>query len=198
MKITIALIRSGNTWDGRQQGRGLLDLPDRPLQVSERERLALRAGDGAYTLVSRVYCSTFDCALETARIIYPGLELYRDGRLDDYCIGEDNCGDPQELRENESFTRWLGRGELSGDPPGESPHKFAVRCSFAARGIMADMASTGIGTAAIITHRMVIITMLDALCIPKGHYVRRSIACGGGYLLSCDSQHGTMEIIGEL
>lgn len=192
MKLTMVLIRAGMTRSGRE-GRQLGTV-DEPLLDQERERLRERAGGGIYPEADLTYVSALYRCRETATLIYPRVPAVVLGNLRALDAGVFEGMTRDEILKDEAFSQWAEPTQLAACPQGEDPYRFRARCAQAFRLVVDEMCSKGFECTAIITHNLVIGTILQRICIPRSAYRNWDIQWGGGYVVEYDSIHSTAKL----
>ena len=158
-------IRHGMT-EGNRVGRyvGRMDLP---VCREGREELEKMKARYEYPDVQEVYCSPLLRCLQTADILYPDRFVSVVQELKEYDFGLFDGKNPEELRDNEAFSKWAEEKMASTLPFGESNDEFTARCMKAINNVLKDMQDRSVTSAAVITHGGVILRLMCLYDIEK-------------------------------
>lgn len=192
MELQIELIRSGLTASGKSGKRPAI--PDEELLEESKEALRKKAAARGPSEVRLVYASSTLRARQTAHLLYPNAPVAALNELRPMDLGVYDTMEYRDIAADKQFAQWGTRPELGAFSGGESPYVFQARCGRAFRKIVEEMASKGIGKAPVVTHRLVIVTILQRFCIPRSYYKDWEVPYGGGYVLLFD----TMRNLGEI
>jgi alpha-ribazole phosphatase len=187
VRLRIALIRHAHDSGGRLRG-----MADKPLTEKDSNFLRRKALRGVYPRAELVFSSGLARCVQTADIIYPNVPkvLLRDFRAPDY--GSFEGLNAKKLMQREDFVKWASSCALESYPGGEDPYAVTARSVGAFVGVAMEMAAKGLTTSAIISHRQVIISVLQRFQIPRSRYTHWEIPHGGGYLLIYDTLSGQL------
>ena len=155
---------------------GTTDVP-----LSEEGKTDLRRLDATadYPYAKVVFTSPLKRCTQTARIIYPEVEPLVIDQLSECSFGEWENKTADELRGDETFSRWLA-GDSSVKPPrGESNADFTRRICLMFESIVDGLIKTGTTDAAIVTHGGVMNTLLAVYGLPQAKPF--DWACDNGY-----------------
>lgn len=175
----IYFIRHGAV-DGVNLGR-YIGSTDVHLSEKGRQGLAEIKTDFGYPAVERVYTSPLVRCTETCSIIYPGQDYHTVGDLSECSFGEWEGKTAAELAGNPLFTQWLQNSDQTPPPGGESGKTFAQRVCRAFERIVEDLSAQNIGSAAIVTHGGVIMTLLAMYGLPQAESYRWRMDNGYGF-----------------
>ena len=185
MKQYVVLIRHGGTKSG-VEGRYVGTL-DEPLLDSAKEEITNKANRGVYPRAEMVFTSAQQRCRETARLIYPMIPSIVMDRLGALDVGACTGRRYHEIAGDEGFAHWADNRQLLPLGQGEPPHLFYTRCMLAFQDIVREAVSKGVKTAAVITHKMVIVSLIQRFCIPRSPYKNWAVPYGNGYLLQYDT-----------
>jgi alpha-ribazole phosphatase len=174
------LLRTGATGKAVGLGKifvGRLDLPLSEAGAAELERLA---GSRTYPGAQRVFSSPLLRCTQTADILYPGVPMERLDTLNDMDLGRFTGKTFEELRGDESFSRWLADSRENPPPRGERLDAYLERIAEGFTQLFTRMMEEKLTDIAVITHGGVIMTALAAMGLP-----RRPI-----HDWACDNGHG--------
>ena len=155
---------------------GTTDVP-----LSEEGKNAIRrlASTTDYPNVSVVFSSPLKRCVQTARRIYPDLEPLLIDQLMECNFGEWENKTAEELKGDESFSKWLA-GDSSVKPPrGESTADFTRRICLTFESIVDGLMKTGTTDAAFIMHGGVMNMLLAVYGLPQANPF--DWACDNGY-----------------
>lgn len=132
--MEITLIRHGATRGNIE--RRYIGRTDEELCKEGEEALRQMAAAGKYPSCSDarvVFSSPMRRCVQSAKIIFPDIETSKIVKIDD--LREMDFGSFEgktydELKADESYSRWLESGGKEGAPGGESVESFARRCVF--------------------------------------------------------------------
>jgi alpha-ribazole phosphatase len=193
MKLEFALIRHG-----RDSGDRLSGIADKPMNARDRRFVREKVKNGDYPKVELVFSSGLIRCIETARIIYPKLPAVVLKELLAPDMGFFDGKTVAALKKSEAFTEWAASAEAKEYPDGESPYAVSARAVEAFRLISQEMLSKGLMRVAVITHKHVILAILQRFYVPRNNYVDWHIPYGGGYLLRYDTFLSHVEIISKI
>ena len=175
------LIRHGQT-QGNIEHRYIGCRTDEPLCAAGIEDLRARA----YPAVHRVFVSPMRRCVETAGIIYPGVEqeVVDDFRECDF--GDFEGKNYAELNGRADYQAWIdSNGELPF-PNGESRKAFAARCA----GAFEKLLARGLdGDCALVVHGGTIMAIMERFAKPAGGYFDFQVKCGEGYMMGTDGRY---------
>ena len=176
------LIRHGQT-AGNLEKRYIGCRTDEGLCAFGREALSARS----YPPVSRVYVSPMKRCLETAALIYPGVDpvVVPDFRECDF--GAFEGLNYSELNGRADYQAWIDSGGEAPFPGGESRASFARRCVSAYEALLRGCADAG--DIAIVAHGGTVMAVMERFAVPHGSYFDFQAPCGGGYVLNDDGSY---------
>ena len=177
----IHLIRHGaisDTLKGRYIGA-----TDVPLSVQGENEIRKLAALSDYPYAKAVFTSPLKRCTQTARIIYPEAEPLVIDQLSECHFGEWENKTADELKDDDTFKKWLA-GDTSVKPPrGESNADFVRRICVMFESIVDGLMKTGTTDAAIVTHGGVMNTLLAVYGLPQAKPFEWACDCGYGYSL---------------
>jgi len=192
MIVYAALIRNGET-QGEKDGKHLGPL-DEDLSPGGKKELEKRARERIYPDVELVYTGETRRCFQTVETIYPLTPAVLLKELAPFDMGGYNSRTYHSIRVDEQFNRWAEQSDLEPLGGGESPHKFHARCRTAYLQIVEEMLSKGLEIVAVVTHRLVMESILQRFLSPAYKYKNWNIQNGGGYLLSYNTGEKTAKI----
>lgn len=177
----IHLIRHGAV-SSTLQGRyiGVTDVP-----LSEEGKAAIRKLDAEteYPYAKVVFSSPLKRCTQTAKLIYPDSEPLLIDQLMECHFGEWENKTAEELRGDETFSKWLAGDNEVKPPRGESAADFTRRICMMFESIVDGLIKTGTTDAAIITHGGVMNTLLAIYGLPQAKPFDWACDSGYGYSL---------------
>jgi len=179
---TIHLIRHGIT-AGNLLGQyvGRTDLPLAPEGIAQLEDLKRHS---SYPSAQVFYCSPLQRCLQTLQILYPGAQPTVVDGLRECDFGDWEGKTAKEIAaEDESFTDWVGSGEIVTPPNGESGGVFMQRVCSAFESIVQEMMRSGTSSAALVAHGGSIMCILSAYGLPRANFYDWMTSNGCGYSL---------------
>ena len=172
------LIRHGKT-KGNLEGRYIGCRSDEPLCPEGTEELV----QGTYPAVSRVYTSPMRRCLETAELLYPGIdpEIVPEFRECDF--GEFEGKNYAELNGRDDYQAWIDSGGELPFPGGESRAEFAVRCLKAFEEIRKKAPQED---CALIVHGGTVMAIMEQYGLPQKPFFDYQTPNGCGFILEAD------------
>lgn len=169
------LIRHGATM-GNLEKRYVGCRTDEPLCPEGIAQLKQREVPAA----GRVFASPMRRCLETAAILYPGIEpeIVPDFRECDF--GAFEYHNYPELNGREDYQAWIDSGGELPFPGGESRAEFAKRCVDAFERIRKEAPRED---CALIVHGGTVMAIMEAAARPKGNYYDFQAGNGCGFIL---------------
>ena len=196
----IHLIRTGST--SERLAGSYVGQMDCPLCDKGRDELFALAGRHTYPRADIVFTSPLARCVETAGILYPGVQARVIPGLADLNLGEFEGKTPEQLSANAAFSAWLENSLENPPPGGERLTDFTQRITAALGEIFAVMMDNRIRNAAAVSHAGVIMTLLSAAGLPKAPPHEWLIPNGRGYTLLMTPQmwmrDGRCEIFGAI
>ena len=173
--MSVALIRHGLT-RGNLEHRYIGCRTDESL--CDEGVSALRARE--YPPVRRVFASPMRRCVETAAILYPGIEPEIVGDFRECDFGAFEGMSYAELNGRADYQAWIDSGGELPFPGGESRAQFAARCFRAFEALLAlDLRDDW----AIVAHGGTIMAIMERYARPKGNYFDFQMPCGDGFVL---------------
>ncbi|WRS26593.1 histidine phosphatase family protein [Oscillospiraceae bacterium MB08-C2-2] len=180
------LIRTGSTaMDAHPRLVGQQDLPLSPQGVAELKQLKK---DLIYPKVQEVYTSPLRRCVQTGYQLFPDTFTQVLPGLQDLGLGDFEGQTVAQLQEQPDFRLWLEDARQNPPPGGEDLDAFLGRIVASVEEIFHTMMDQRITSAALITHRGVIMTLLAAICLPKQPVSQWAVANGTGFTLLATPQ----------
>jgi len=176
------LIRHGQT-QGNLEHRYIGSRTDEPLCAQGIAQLK----EKRCPAVQRVYVSPMKRCLETAGILYPGVnvEIVDDFRECDF--GDFENQNYAELNGRADYQAWIDSNGEMPFPNGESRAAFAARCVAAFEKLPKQT-----GDCAIIAHGGTIMAIMERFARPAGSYYDFQVKNGDGFLLDEDGSYSPL------
>ena len=144
-----------------------IGVTDVPLSDQGKKELEMIASSMDYPYAKVVLTSPLKRCVQTARCIYPDIEPLVVDQLSECHFGEWENKTADELKGNESFSKWLA-GDMNVKPPrGESTADFTRRVCLVFESIVDGLMKTGTTDAAFIMHGGVMNTLLAVYGLPQ-------------------------------
>lgn len=184
MLIRICLIRHAKTQGNLE--RRYIGRTDEPLCLSGREELEQLISEGCYPECEALYTSPMRRCLETAAMIYPGVEQRIWEELRECNFGSFEGKTYQELKHNSDYRRFLSQNGEGPIPGGESGEVFRMRCIKAFEEILYDAVQRQVARISIVCHGGTIMALMSGFCEAPGRLYDYQVPNCGGYLVEFD------------
>ncbi len=190
MILELALIRHGKTF-GNTQGR-YIGTTDEPLCREGIDALDGRAADDP--AAELVFSSPMKRCMQTAGILYPGMEPYvlEDFRECDF--GEFENKNYKELSGNSAYQAWIDSGGTMAFPGGESREQVTERTVRAFRQMLEVCRERQATQAALVAHGGTIMTVMEQFARPKRDYYDWQVKNGCGFLTEVKKEDESITI----
>ena len=179
--MKLILIRHGQTL-GNLENCYIGSRTDEELCEQGRAELQNRR----FPAVRRVFTSPMKRCIQTARLLYPGIEpeIIPDFRECDF--GDFEGMTYADLNGREDFQRWVDSFGTLPFPNGESRTEVSERCLKAFDDLLANRVD---GDCAFIVHGTTIMSIMEAHAKPEGQYYDFQLRFGEGYVLEADGSY---------
>lgn len=194
MKLEIALIRHGQI---RPEAR-LTGVNDEPLGEDGKALIQAKSEAGEYPEAPIVFSSRLSRCLETAGIIYRNVPVVVLKELGAPDYGDFDGKAYSELGADKNFAAWSNSVVAAACPNGEEPYAMLSRSAAVFGRIVDEMAAKGLERVAVVTHRMIIQSILNRYIVPRSNYTDWEILPGCGYLLRYDTIDAAVEILNKI
>jgi len=188
MEVNIVLIRDG----APLCPEGPFLSGNIPLGKDGKKIISEKVSNSVYPAVSRVYTDPCARCRETASLIYRIPALVVPIVHYDYS-GLENMA-YREAVGSDVFRTWARSVTACAIGNGEPPYLVQQRNILIFRGIVERLAEKYIPSAALVTHKTVILTVINRYLTPGFFYFYEDIPHGGGYLISFDIETETLKI----
>ncbi len=184
--MQICLIRHGMTAGNRQ--RRYVGITDEELtEEAARELCAARA---QYPAPDCVFASPMKRCVQTAQLLFPGLQPELSSGLRECSFGAFEYGNYQELQGDSRYQEWIDSGGTLAFPGGESRAEFSDRCCVAFADCCERASARGAASAAFVVHGGTIMAILDRYSKPHRDYFDWQAPNAGGFLCELESEGG--------
>lgn len=176
-QIGLALIRHGETDANRE--RRYLGTTDEPLNEPGRNDLLSRRKNFAYPHVQALFSSPMKRCLETAGILYPGMQPVIIPEWREMDFGRFEYRNYEELKHDREYQAWLDSGGKLPFPGGESRESFTLRCERGFYRMLATLQQENVPAVGMVVHGGTIMALLSRFY--GGEYFGYQVENGGGY-----------------
>ena len=173
--VELYLIRHGKTY-GNTLGRYIGTTDERLCPEGIAELKLCR-----YPLVEAVYASPMKRCMETAELLWPGLEIRCTLKLRECDFGAFENKNYLELQENPDYQAWVDSGGLLAFPGGESREDFQARCREGFLEVLEAVRQQGIRRIGLVVHGGTIMSILEAYAWPHREFYHWQAKNGYGY-----------------
>ncbi len=186
MMLKLALIRHGKTF-GNTQGR-YIGTTDEPLCQEGIDALREKAAE--YPAAELVFASPMKRCIQTAEVLYPGMEPYRLPDFRECDFGEFENKNYQELSGNPAYQAWIDSGGTLAFPRGESRDQVAERTVRAFRKMLEVCRARQVEQAALVAHGGTIMTIMEQFARPRRDYFDWQVKNGCGFFTEVRREAG--------
>lgn len=175
----IFLIRHGMT-EGNRDGR-YIGSTDVPMCEEGKQQIQALAEKAVYPQASLFFSSPLTRCVDTLRILYPEVrpELVPELAECSFGIYENRRFD--ELKDDETFRKWLAGKGQSAPSGGESGVEFQARCCRGFAALVDKLLRSGETSAVLLTHGGVIMSILSTFGLPRRPFYEWLIGNGCGF-----------------
>lgn len=197
---TIHFVRHALT-KGNLEGR-YIGQTDEELCREGIEQLEAMKKEYDYPQAEVVFTSSLKRCVQTAKLLYPEKTPIEMRGFEECDFGEFEGHTAEELEKYEEFSQWIAGGEEARPLNGESNSEFATRVCDCFQKTVDGMIKTGTGSAVIITHGGVMMSILAAFGVPELPMTEWLCPSGCGYTVritpSLWNKIGKFEVINEV
>ena len=150
----------------------------------EGQKALLREGNQLDVIPDRLFLSPMKRCLETADLLFPGMEQEIVPDLRECDFGEFEYRNYLEMKDDPLYNKWIGSGGTDPFPDGESPAEFRKRSVKAFMETMRREAIQGRDeeTVVFVVHGGTIMAVMAALAVPRRGYFDWQIGNAKGYI----------------
>jgi len=175
----IHFIRHGEI--AETKGGAYIGVTDVSLSEEGRQQLADLDKNYRYPYAPVLFSSPLKRCLETCEIIYPSQTPITVDELSEINFGLWEGKTADELKDDDTFKKWLSGDNSVKPPKGESSADFTRRVCLMFQKIVDGLISTGHTEAVIVTHGGVIMTLMAVYGLPQAKPFEWAVDCGCGY-----------------
>ncbi len=175
----IHFIRHGEI--AETKGGAYIGVSDVSLSEEGRQQLADLDKNYRYPYAPVLFSSPLKRCLETCEIIYPSQTPVTVDELSEINFGLWEGKTADELKDDDTFKKWLSGDNSVKPPKGESSADFTRRVCLMFQKIVDGLISTGHTEAVIVTHGGVIMTLMAVYGLPQAKPFEWAVDCGCGY-----------------
>ena len=158
-----------------------IGVTDVSLSQKGKEELIELDNNYRYPYAPVLFSSPLKRCLETCEIIYPGKDPIVVDELAEINFGLWEGKTADELKDDETFNKWLSGDNSVKPPKGESSADFTRRVCLMFQKIVDGLVSTGHTEAVIVTHGGVIMTLMAVYGLPQAKPFEWAVDSGCGY-----------------
>lgn len=147
-----------------------------------------------YPEADRVISSPMKRCIETAEIIYPGIEPIIAENFCECDFGDFEGRNYSELNGDTNYQQWIDSGGEMPFPNGESMHDFRERCCDTFINEISRLPRNS--SVAMIVHGGTVMSVLSRFCIPESSYFDFQVKNGCGFLTEWNGQK--IKILSEI
>lgn len=135
----------------------------------------------SYPKADAVYTSHLTRCVQTANILYPGIETITVPGIEEYNFGEWEGKKVNDLKNDEKFLKWISNSKDIHPEGGESLSGFTDRVLRAFENLVKDIIMSEKKDNIVVSHGGVIMTILAAYGIPRAKMYEWAVDNGCGY-----------------
>ena len=181
--LKIYLIRHGKT-QGNLSGKYIGSRTDEPLCEEGIRELKGKT----YPQAQILFVSPMKRCIQTAELLYPGLEQRKIPLLQECDFGDFENKNYKELSGNPDYQAWIDSGGTLPFPGGEDSEEFRSRCRRGFLQCVETAFSLGSSETAIVAHGGTIMSILSAYGRPSRDYFDWQIKNGEYYALTLEEK----------
>ena len=153
------------------------------VSLSDKGRAELKTYDKKYRYpyAGVLFSSPLKRCIETCEILYPDKTPITVDELSEINFGLWESKTADQLKDDETFNKWLSGDNSVKPPQGESSADFTRRVCLMFQKIVDGLVSTGHTEAVIVTHGGVIMTLLAVYGLPQAKPFEWACDSGCGY-----------------
>ena len=150
--------------------------------VEEFRQRQEKSTGGLYPSAQYIVASPLKRCIQTAGLIYPGMEIVTEPMLRECDFGEYERKTYEELKNEPEYIRWMESGGMTAFPGGEEQTSFRRRCVDGVKRWIARLLEDGADSAAFVVHGGTIMAVLSELAEDKHEFYHWQVENGGGYV----------------
>lgn len=184
--MEIYLIRHGETvYNKLKKYQGQREIP-----LSDEGRAKLKPAD--FT-PKRVYVSPLGRAVETASILFPGVEQVPAPGLMEMCFGDFEGQSYEDMEHDPVYLEWIAHDALGRCPNGESKGEFCARVGAELERIVAEALKTPEEPLVMVAHGGTQMAAMETYAVPHHDYYHWCAPNGCGYLIELTAEQWEKE-----
>ena len=150
--------------------------------VEEFRQRQEKSTGGLYPSAQYIVASPLKRCIQTAGLIYPGMEIVTEPMLRECDFGEYEQKTYEDLKNEPEYIRWMESGGMTAFPGGEEQTSFRRRCVDGVKRWIARLLEDGADSAAFVVHGGTIMAVLSELAEDKHEFYHWQVENGGGYV----------------
>lgn len=177
--LTIHFVRHAAT-EANVTGR-YIGSTDLPLSDTGKQEISNMTKIYQYPNAQVLYSSPLKRCIETSKILYPDKDAIIIDGFREYDFGEWEAKTANELKDDETFKKWIINVKSATPPKGEKAEEFSWRISSTFSKLVKGMINASIESAIIVSHAGVIMTLMTKYGIPKCAFYDWMMSSGCGF-----------------
>lgn len=149
--------------------------------LTDEARQTLLRESSRYPVPDIVFASPMRRCLETAGLLFPGMEPVCIAGLRECAFGEFEYRNYQELQKDARYQAWIDSGGRLAFPGGETREAFADRCCEAFEQAVDEAHGRGVKSAAFVVHGGTIMAVMERFVRPARGYFDWQVQNGCGF-----------------
>lgn len=149
--------------------------------LTDEARQTLLRESSWYPVPDIVFASPMRRCLETAGLLFPGMEPVCIAGLRECAFGEFEYRNYQELQKDARYQAWIDSGGTLAFPGGESREAFADRCCEAFEQAVCEAYRRGVQSVAFVVHGGTIMAVMERFARPARGYFDWQVQNGCGF-----------------
>lgn len=191
--MRVILIRHGMT-KGNKEKR-YVGITEEALCDEGKEFILEKIKKEEYPQVQQLFASPRIRCKETARLIYPKMEMTICEAFKECEFGEFEYKNHKELNGNSKYQAWIDSGGTLPFPGGESLEEFRTRC---VRQFEQIVNNTNAKSIAIVVHGGTIMAIMSALSKEREGYFDWMTKNGCGYICEYEKELHCLQVVEEI
>ena len=149
--------------------------------VEEFRQRQEKSTGGLYPSAQYIVASPLKRCIQTAGLIYPGMEIVTEPMLRECDFGEYERKTYEELKNEPEYIRWMESGGMTAFPGGEDQTSFRRRCVDGVKRWIDRLLEECADSVAFIVHGGTIMAVFSELAEDKHEFYHWQVENGGGY-----------------
>lgn len=135
-----------------------------------------------YPEAERILASPMKRCVETARLIYPGVQAEMEAELRECDFGEFEGKCYEQLKDEPAYREWLDSGGRTAFPGGESQEEFRERCVRGMKKQIRRLLKEEVHSAAFLVHGGTIMAVMEQLAEERKEFYCWQVKNGDGFI----------------